>query len=205
MLLDHSTAFDMDINDLGILLPMLLSLSGLSRKAYDWFFSYVQGINQSLLSNLILSIFWALVFAVSQGSVVSPLLYIINTSPLGELLKSFGLHHDLCTSDIQLYVIFDTAYGANWCSWKDRRSWLYTRSFQCLTNDKTEVVIGLHSSLTTLTISPLSIEDEDVAPASLTRLITFMFDQYMNHQQQISATRVTNLDWFHLRYIAMIR
>ena len=43
----------------------------------------------------------------SQGSVLRPLLLIIYTSPLGEFLKSLGIHYQLYIDDIQCYRTFN--------------------------------------------------------------------------------------------------
>ena len=111
VLADLSAVFDTIDHD--ILLERLQSFIVLSGKAYDWFCSYIQGRKQSVLIIGIPSTFLELLFGVPQGSVLCPLLFIIYTSPLGELLTSLGIHYHLYDDDTQLYFTFDIEDGSD--------------------------------------------------------------------------------------------
>ena len=105
ILLDLSAAFD--TIDHTILLERLQSHTGICGKALAWFKSYMQGRNQSVLINDKASSIWELLFGVPQGSVLGPLLFIIYTSPLGQLLRDLGISYHLYADDTQLYLTFD--------------------------------------------------------------------------------------------------
>ena len=59
-------------------------------------------INESYSSKRVLSV------GVPQGSVLGPVLYLVYTSPLHEVIVSYNINYHLYADDSQLYVAFKT-------------------------------------------------------------------------------------------------
>ena len=86
VLLDLSAAFD--TVDHVILLQRLRHRLGISGRALDWFDSYLSGRSQRISINGTLSDKFLLECGVPQGSCLGPLLFVIYTSKLFEIVRN---------------------------------------------------------------------------------------------------------------------
>ena len=86
--LDLNPAFD--VVDHSLLLEKL-GLYGLSAGALGWVDSYLSDRSQAVYSESFLSKFQPIPTGVSQGSILGPLLYIIFTNELPELIHNIKL------------------------------------------------------------------------------------------------------------------
>ena len=83
-LLDLSAAFD--TTDHFILLNRLQHMYGISGTALSWFSSYLTNRTQSVIVDDHISQVSSLSYGVPQGSVLGPILFILYTKPLSDLI-----------------------------------------------------------------------------------------------------------------------
>ena len=101
-LLDLSAAFDTVDHD--ILLTRLHKSYGVGGTALVWISSFIQGRQQSVTFNGHQSTRIQLKYGVPQGSVLSPLLFIMYTSDVISIAASFGVGAHSYADDSQLYL-----------------------------------------------------------------------------------------------------
>ena len=93
VLLDLSAAFD--TVDHERLLHTLAERIGLCGIALEWFRNYLSDRVQSVIIDGVESDLWNILFGVPQGSVLGPILFIIYTSPLGDIVCKYGIDFHL--------------------------------------------------------------------------------------------------------------
>jgi len=101
-LLDLSAAFDCVDHD--ILLTRLQSGLVLSGAVLRWIHSFLTNRTQQVAYNGQLSNQWLVPFGVPQGSVLGPLLYILYTAELDQLIASHRLHIHQYADNSQVYI-----------------------------------------------------------------------------------------------------
>ena len=108
ILLDYSAAFD--TLDHQVLLHRLEFDYGITGNVLQWVKSYLDGRSQRVIVNGSCSERFAIPNGVPQGSVIGPLMYILYTGPLGEIINSHrGIEHATYADDTQIYMIMKPA------------------------------------------------------------------------------------------------
>ena len=97
LLLDLSAAFD--TVDHAILLQRMSSKFGMKGDALSWFRSYLSERSQVVYINGTISDSYDVGCDITQGSVLGSFLYLIYTSPIGDILRSHKMNFHLYADD----------------------------------------------------------------------------------------------------------
>ena len=103
VLLDLSAAFD-TVNH-SVLLERLSNRCGIKGKALKWFVSYLENRFQLVTVKDEKSKQMPLSCGAPLGSVLGPLLFLVYTLPLGDIVRNRGMKFHLYADDTTLYVI----------------------------------------------------------------------------------------------------
>ena len=109
LLLDLSAAFD--TVDHTILIERLANRFGLCDLALAWFKSYLSDRTHFVSIRGARSVTPSLSCGVPQGSVLGPILYMLYTSPLGDIVRQYNMGYNFYTDDTQLYLSFNSLSG----------------------------------------------------------------------------------------------
>ncbi|CAB3997172.1 Hypothetical predicted protein, partial [Paramuricea clavata] len=196
LLLDLSAAFD--TVDHTILLQRMYSKFGIKGDALNWFRSYLSDRSQTVYVNGATSDSFDVFCGVPQGSVLGPILYLIYTSPIGDILRSHGMKFHLYADDTQIYVSFNYKDQNDLKQVKscveaclvDIMNWMSENKLK-LNTDKTELLI-LSSKFRAEPIFPvLTVGSDIITPTPHARNIGVTFDKFLT--MSIHINDISNL------------
>ncbi|KAK3705766.1 hypothetical protein QZH41_000593 [Actinostola sp. cb2023] len=142
--------------------------------------------------------------------VLGPLLYLLYTSPLGDILRKHNMMYHLYADDSQIYATFTydepddmsaAKHGIDRCL-VDINCWMSINKLK-LNKDKTELLIFHSKFRKQPTFPSLVFGEEVIVPSKSARNIGAIFDNTMSMSLQINAA--CKSAFFHLRNIARIR
>ena len=209
VLLDLSAAFD--TVDHTVLLQRLRSKFGISRTALNWFSSYLSGRSQRVNINGTLSDRFMLECGVPQGSCLGPLLFIIYTSKLFEIVRSHLPQVHCYADDTQLYLSFkpDTftcqtsALTAMESCIADIRKWMLNDKLM-INDDKTEfIIVGTKQQLAKVSIEHIKIGNTEIKPSLKVRNLGSWFDSTL--AMSVHITKLCSSAFYHLHNIRRIK
>jgi len=179
--------------------------------ALQWFQSYLKGRTQSICINKCQSDKKCLICSVPQGSVLGPLLYVLYTYGIGDILRHHNLEYHLYADDTQLYIAFcPKTNGDLYISVerlqvciKDIRNWM-TTNYLKLNEDKTEFIMFASPYYSKrLPVTSILVGNDFVRSSDVVRNLGAHFDNQLSMDKHV--IKATQAAYLHLRRIRYIR
>lgn len=206
-LLDLSSAFD--TVDHNILLARLEVNFGITGTALQWFRSYLTDRTQSVCIAGHRSRISILRSGVPQGSVLGPLLFLLYTAPVVDIITSHGLMTHCYADDTQVYFYCPPeqmsilADRFNRCIAEIER-WMHSNRLK-LNCDKSQFVwLASRNTFRSLPVlQPVNICDSLLQPVNAAKNLGFYFDRNLDLKQHVS--NVCRQSYFQLRQLRVVR
>ena len=202
ILLDLSAAFD--TVDHQILLNHLRTEFSVSGKVLDWFASYLSNRSQKVTVDGVLSDWFGIDFGELQGSCLGPLLFVICSSKLFNIVNRHLPNVHAYADDAQLYLAFKPGNYANETAAvssiqsciRDLQNWMLMDKLK-LNPEKTEFLIrGTRQQLEKVITSHLVVGESRICPSTKVKNLGSWFDPNLNmisHINNICSSSFYNL------------
>ena len=208
LLLDLSAALDTVDHD--ILLTRLHSKYSISGIALEWFRSYLTNCSQFALIEECRSQSRELKCGIPQGSVLEPILYVLYTAPMADILRFHEMPFHFYADDTQLHISFSTNNDMELTNsitkieecLSDIDKWMSINRLK-LNKDKTELLYLFSKYNPQQSVSPLCCGTDIIKPSPHARNVGAIFDTTMSMLPHVN--NVCKSAFYHLRTISRIR
>jgi hypothetical protein len=203
-LLDLSAAFD--TIDHEILLTRLRTVFGIEDLALSFLASYLSERRQAVWISGFASDPTLLKYGVPQGSVLGPLLFLLYTQPLSNVIDTHAVSHSEFADDTQLYNSSHPSQVQSLLSTiehciSDVRQWMTQNKLQ-LNDSKTEALLVGGGGRLDQT-PKLTIGHSDIPFSDSVRDLGVMFDSKLSMKSHVN--KVCQVTYYELRKISTIR
>ena len=205
-LLDVSAAFDTVDHD--ILLQRLSTSFGVSGVAHDWFRSFITGRQQSVRLGSSRSSSVPVRSGVPQGSVLGPILYVLYTADVMQLVESLQASVHLYADDTQLYGFCRPAASAALAqrilvAVDGVSSWMASNRLR-LNLDKTQFIwLGSRERLAMIDEAQLAALHPALIESTFARDLGVIIDRELSFGKHVS--KLSQSCFFQLRRLRAIR
>jgi hypothetical protein len=205
-LLDLSAAFDCVDHD--ILLSRLERTFGIHGSALGWIRSFLTDRTQRVTFRGQLSVIMRLVYGVPQGSVLGPLLFLLYTAELLDIIGREGMRAHSYADDTQVHVSTGAADAKTvvqrfiGCAEKIE-SWMSSNRLK-MNAEKTQVIwIGSRQQLAKVDIKELQLLSANVQFSTTVSNLGVHLDGQLTMKDQVTA--LCRSCFFQLRQLRLIR
>ena len=151
LILDLSAAFDTISHQ--ILLSCLETVFGIRSTVLQWFQLYLLDRNQCVTVNNSASSSSPVMFGVPQGSVLGPVLFVLYTTPLSDIIANHSVNHQLLQKSTPPNNGQSLTHDLQSCT-DDIKAWMSNNQLKL---DKTETILFSTPSLSSCHCLPSSI------------------------------------------------
>ena len=200
-----------DTLDHQILLSRLNSVLGIQSTALQWFQSYLSHRYQSTSVNNSSSSPSQLMYGVPQGSVLGPILFVLYTTPLSDIIANHSVNHQLFADDTQLQKsaplneVTNLTKELNACT-DNIKTWMTENQLK-LNDDKTEALLFPFSSSLKPSTGPLpdsiTLGSHNIPFSDSARNLGFILDSKLSMKKHIIT--ICQTAYFELKRISSIR
>ena len=202
LLLDLSAAFD-TVNH-SILLSRLSHRFDVRGTALLWFESYLKSRKYYVQVEGSRSSRRTMKCGVPQGSVLGPLLYLLYTAPIADIVKAHYLQYHFYADDTQIYVTFETDSQEDAsltkarveCCVQEIIRWMIANMLK-LNHDKTELAVISSKYKARPSVTSIQVGEETINHQSTVQNRGAIFDRTMSFNEQIS--KICKSSHYHLR------
>jgi hypothetical protein len=176
--------------------------------------SYITGRHQAVLINGFTSALVPLLFGVAQGSVLGPIVLILYSTPLYQLVRAFGVDSHFFSDDSQLYKIFCTfrrllLVGVSQQVVCSTLANCFAAIQQWTIVNKMMLNVGKKDLLTVLDVkaavpdSVIELCGESITSSQFFRNLGATFDANLNMEKHVSD--ICRRAFYHIHRIGLIR
>ena len=176
-----------------ILISPVNSVFGIQSAALQWFQTYLSDRYQSTSVNNSSSSPSQLMYGVPQGSVLGPILFVLHTTPLSDIIANHSVNHQLFADDTQLQKsaplseVTNLTKEFNACT-GDIKSWMTENELK-LNDDKREVLLfPFSSSLKPSTVSlpdSITLGSHNIPFSDSARNLGFILDSKLSTKEHV--------------------
>ena len=182
----------------------------MSGTALTWFQSYLSDRSQFVSIDGKRPSRRGLSCGVPQGSVPGPFLYLLYTSPLGDICRKHGPSFHLYADDTQIYIIFkplingSLEYSKNLIQEYTRNMSIWMKNNKLkLNDDKTDLLVLTARHRPQPPIESIIVGSDLIYPSETAKNLGIVFDTTLSLEKQVTAICKAGL--YHIRNISRIK
>lgn len=206
LLLDDSSAFD-TVNHSKLLDRLDVSF-GVRGSALAWLRSYLTDRRTVVKIAEVTSDEIRITSGVPQGSVLGPILFIVYTSPIGDIIRKYKLSFHIYADDKSLYISFVPSKMKNalesTCNCVRELDAFLTENDMKLNGPKTQwMLLGTRQQLAKLDDPILELNNVSITPVEEARSLGVIFDRELRMDAHVNS--LCKAAYFQLHNISAIR